>query len=253
MKKLMNFVMLLCLLNVLMAGGLVGFLLGTGRLNSAKARTIVDLVRHQGTPPKLREQVYDILEPATKAASGPASQGSTTAGESAGDHPAASAEDRLTFARQAMEQERIALETQAQDLRHRQELLVTLQTDIQDKLAKIEAAKKDSEPKAATAESQAKAESFQKSLDLYAELKPKQIKDIFVDEKDVNLTAKYLGAMDPSFAAKIIGEFKTDDEKKFLDAVLDHIRNAGTGSASDTDAAKEMAASGVGASPPSPQ
>jgi hypothetical protein len=141
-----------------------------------------------------------------------------------------------------MEQERLALEAQAQDLRHRQDLLEKLQADITAKLALIEEAKKASEPKAATAESLAKAENFQKSLALYDELKAKQVKDIFTENKDPDLAAKYLATMESSRAAKIIGEFKSPEERAFIATVLDRIRTNGTGRALGTKSDVAVAA-----------
>jgi hypothetical protein len=252
MKKVVPFLMMLCVLNVLLAGGLFAFLFGTGRLDSEKGRAIVDMLKHQGTPAKLREQVYDIMEPST--APGTATKGAATLPGSAADEGSlksgASAEERIAFARQAMEQERLALENEAQDLRHRQELLVQLQADVQAKLQKIEAARKEAEPRAATAETKLREENFQKTMALYDELKTKQVKEIFFASGKEELTAAYLTAMDASRAGKIIAEFKTDDERAFIQRVLERIRTNGTSSASGTKAAADMTAAAPGATAP---
>jgi hypothetical protein len=243
MKKIMQFLTMLCVLNVFMVIGLAGYLVGTGRLDKEKGGAIVDLLRHKGTPTKFRETVYDILEPVATTA--PATQATTnpaSLAEDQGLRSVASAQERIAFAHQMMEQERLSLENEAQDLRHRQELLLALQADVQAKLKKIEDAKKESEPKAATAEAKVREENFQKTLALYDELKPKQIKDIFIDNKDPDLAASYLVAMDPSRAAKIVGEFKTPEEQQFIVLVLDRIRTRGTGSASGNAAAQLTAA-----------
>jgi len=78
-------------------------------------------------------------------------------------------------------------------------------------------------------------------LALYDELKPKQVKDLFVDSKSAELVASYLTAMEPSRAAKIIGEFKAPEERTFIDAVLERIRVAGTTSASGPRAGGDVA------------
>lgn len=248
MKKIMQFLTMLCILNLFMAAGLVGYLVATGRLDKEKGGAIVDLLRHKGTPEKFRETLFDILDPV--AATAPASQAATAPGNLADDggpKSGASAQQRIAFARQMMEQERLALENEAQELRHRQELLLALQADVQVKLKKIEEAKKEAEPKAATAESKAREENFQKTLAVYDELKTRQIKDIFLKNNDPDLAASYLVAMDPSRAAKVIGEFKTPDEQQFVTLVLDRIRNRGTGSAIGNPAAQMTAAA-----PPAP-
>jgi flagellar motility protein MotE (MotC chaperone) len=249
MKKVMQFLTMLCVLNVFMVAGLVGYLVGTGRLDKEKGGAIVDLLRHKGTPEKFRETVFDILQPV--AATSPSSQPATAPGALAGGQSlkvGASAQERIAFARQMMEQERLSLENEAQELRHRQELLLALQADVQAKLKKIEDTKKESEPKAATAEAKAREENFQKTLAVYDELKTKQVKDIFMENKSPELAASYLVAMDPSRAAKIVGEFKTPAEQQFIVQVLDRIRNRGTGSAQG-NAAADMTAAAPAAAP----
>ena len=55
--------------------GLVGFLFASGRVDKEKTLTILDLLKHRGTPQNLREQTYEVL---TKAAtSGAATQPTT--------------------------------------------------------------------------------------------------------------------------------------------------------------------------------
>jgi hypothetical protein len=121
-------------------------------------------------------------------------------------------------------------------------LLLALQADVQEKLKKIEDARKESEPKAATAETKTREENFQKTLALYDELKTKQVKDLLLESKNHDQAAAYLVAMDPSRAGKIIGEFKSPEEQQFIAAVIDRIRNRGTPSASVNPATAMTAA-----------
>jgi hypothetical protein len=245
MNKMVKVLVIVCVLNVLAGVAIAGFLFGTGRLDGSKVRVIADLARHRGTPDKLREKVGEILEPTAAGAataSAPASQKGRAPGEIADDHSPASAQARIDFARQAMEQERIRLENQAQELRHRQDLLEQLQTSVESDRKNFEAAKKAFEPKVTGADDRAKAENFQKMLALYDELKTKQVKDLFIDSNNPELIASYLAAMDPSRAAKIIGEFKTPEERKFINPVLERIRTAGTASASGPPAGGDVAA-----------
>ena len=75
-----------------------------------------------------------------------------------------------------------------------------------------------------------KAENFTQSLTLYNELKTKQVKDIFLT-MPLDVVADFLTAMEPERASKIIGEFKSPDEQKFITGVLERIRTAGMRSA----------------------
>src|SRR5271163_778061 len=122
MKKLGTLFTLLCIMHLFALGGLVGYLFATGRLDGQKVSGIIAMLRHQGTPDKFNEQLYDILEPtpATNPATAPASH-PAVASDNRDATLGNSAQDRLDIARQAMEQERIRLESAAQELRHQHE------------------------------------------------------------------------------------------------------------------------------------
>lgn len=234
MKKMGSFLMMLVVMNLLALGGLGGYLVATGRLDQPKAGAIVDLLRHKGTPEKIREQLYEIMEPAAATTSAPATQGSGTAAVAEGSSGpgsvlGASASDRLEISRQVMEQERIKLEGEAQELRNRQKLLLDLQRDVNDRLAKMEKEKESYQKLVAADEGKGKEASFQKALALYDELKPKQIKEIFLG-MPVDQVAGYVQAMEASRAGKIIAEFKSPTEQTFISGVLDRIRGVSAGS-----------------------
>ena len=142
MKKFASFFALIAFLNLLILLGVIGFLVGTNRLDSAKAHTIADLLRHPGAPASLRDQVNDLLDKTAPATAPAAATGPTTQAGDMATGLGASAEDRLAFAHQAMEQERLRLQTQAQDLQHRQELLAREQSAFAVKLDSLEKDKK---------------------------------------------------------------------------------------------------------------
>ena len=142
MKKMASFLGLLAIFNLVAVGGLCAYLMGTGRLDAVKARAIADLLRHQGAPANLREKLADVLDPPAAATQpGAATQTASTAPAEAPG--AASAQERIDFAQQAMEQERLQLATEAQDLQHRQELLEREQATFAQKVDSLEKEKKD--------------------------------------------------------------------------------------------------------------
>jgi flagellar motility protein MotE (MotC chaperone) len=235
MKKILSILNMIAILTFLMLVGLLAYLAGTGRLDKEKAQTVLDLIRHQGTPAGLRDQVYGVLVPTTATAPAPASAPAATPGTD--DAPtAASASDRIEYAREAMEQEQLRLEHEAQELQRRQQLLDQKRSEIDAKLAELDSQKKAFQQQAAATQAAGQSEAFAKSLDLYNELKPKQVKDLFIVLPPGD-AAEYLKAMDPSSAAKIIAEFKTPEERSYIATVLDKIRTAapavGMQSASD--------------------
>ena len=182
MKKLGALFSLLCIMNMLAIVGLVGYLFGTGRLDKPKVGAIVTMVRHQGTPEKLNEKLFDILEPTptTNPAAAATSQPASADGGTPDATLGASAQDRLSIAAQAMQQERLRLDARAQELRNQQELLAQNQAKVEAKLNEIKDLKEAYDKQVAAAVKKAVDDNFQKSLDLYNELKSKQVKDMFL-------------------------------------------------------------------------
>ena len=113
MKKIPAFLMTFLILNVLMAGGLLGYVAATGRLDGPKVKTILDLVKHQGTPVELREQVAEILVATTRPAATQPEVVEVKSLEGAAASVAASASERIAYAQQAVEQEKLRLDREA--------------------------------------------------------------------------------------------------------------------------------------------
>lgn len=256
MKKLVSLISIVCMLNVLAVAGLAGFLWATGRLDKPKVQAIADMLKHQGTPENYREKLYDIIAPPTTrpgaaTSTAPAAQPALAMG---GGADPATAEDRIDYMRQAMEIERLKLESEAQGLRDQQKLLVAKKFEVEAALTKLADEKKAFEQQIAAASSKDDGEGFKKSMALFDELKPKQVKDLF-NGMTLDLAAKYLTAMEPDRAAKIIGEFKTPEEKAFVKGLLERIQNgtkeSGTNSASAAAGATAVALTAASANAPS--
>jgi hypothetical protein len=241
MKKFATFISILCVINVLMLLGIVGYLWGTNRLNKPKVQTIADMIRQPGAPEGLRTKVYTIMAPAA----GPATQTrpATTAAPATRDGlngmEPATAQERIDYVQKVLEEERLRLENEAQKVRQQQELLVQKQAQLDFERSSLADQKKAYEQSLAATTTQSDAAGFQKSLDLFAELKPKQIKDLLM-AMPFDQVARYLAAMEPDRAAKIIGEFKSTDEKTLLNQALDKVR--GVPAASGTRAASTLPA-----------
>ena len=233
MSKWRPFIMTILTLNLLMVAGLLGFVLATGRLDMQKGQAILDILRHQGTPADFRHQIAELLTPPPPTATAPATQhdlkrfqtddGTTSA--------LASAADRIEYARQAMEQERLHLDREAQDLRHRQELLETQRRLIESRLTQIDSERKDFAQQVKATLSKSQDQNFTRTLQLYTELKPKQVKDLFVELRNEDTICDFIKAMDPERASRIIGEFKTPEERQMISRVLEKIRAAGPAAA----------------------
>jgi hypothetical protein len=239
MKKLAAFVSLLCIINMLLLAGFVGFLLATGRLDKAKAQSISDLLRHEGSPEGLRGKVFTILSPATQSQSVATTSAPATRTALSGNEAPATAAERIDYVKNILEQERLALENETQFVREQHKLLDQRQEALTAAEAALAQKKKDFEQGLASTNTTNDNAGFEKSLTIFEQLKPKQIKDLLL-VMSAEEVARYLAAMPADRTAKIIAEFKTSDEKTLLSAALDKIRGqkeaSGTGAASANSA-----------------
>ena len=234
MKKIAAFFTFLIALNLMVAAGLGGYLLATGRLDKEKSLAIVDLLRHRGTPNTLRDQVNEVLYPTTPPATASAPATRETLADFAGTDATlaslATAQERIEFARHAVEQERMRLESETRNLLARQKLLDDQRAAITRQSELLAAAQKKFDEQVQASASRLKDENFQRTVALYNDLKPKQVKELFIS-LDQDLVADYFRAFDGERSTKIIAEFKTPVEKQFISAVLEKIRTSGTASA----------------------
>jgi flagellar motility protein MotE (MotC chaperone) len=252
MKKISSLISIICIINVLMLVGLVGYLWGTGRLNKPKAQAIADMLRQPGAPEGLREKLYDIMVPATQTK--PATASAPATRDVLADAEPASAQERIDYMQKVLEEERLQLESEAQKLRQQQELLASKQNQLDADRRILNDQKRAYEQTLAGANTQSDAAGFQKSMSLFDALKPKQVKDLLV-VMPPDQVARYIAAMDSDRAAKIIAEFKTPVETTLLNQVLDKVRGAstspGTGAASSMPAASQpVAAAAAGKAGP---
>jgi hypothetical protein len=92
--------------------------------------------------------------------------------------------------------------------------------------AAVEAGKKQLVGREQLAQKLANDQGFQDSLALYKSMPAKQVKQVFLSMDDQTVQ-RYLQAMEPRGAAKIVREFKTPDEVKRIQKILDQMRGAG--------------------------
>ena len=244
MKKLGTLISILCIINVLMLAGFAGFLWGTGRLDKPKAQAIGDLLRQPGTPEGLRARIYEIMTPATQTQPAPSAAPATMFAGAYPESPVA-AQARIDYVQKLLEAERLRLDTVAQQQRQEQERLVSEAQKLEARKKELNDQQRAYEQTLATADAQADAAGFAKMMSILEALKPKQIKDLLMTMPPVEV-AKYIAAMEPDQAAKVLGEFKSVEEKQLLNGVLGKVRGAradsGTGAASEPGVATQPVA-----------
>jgi hypothetical protein len=161
----------------------------------------------------------------------------------------ATALERIDYVKRILDEERLRLEAEAQNLLHERNSLVEKERQLQDLKNKLDQQQKAYEQTLTAASTQSDTAGFQKTMALFDALKPKQVKDLLVVMPPQEM-ARYLSAMESDRAAKIIAEFKTADELKLLHGVLEKVRGvSGTGAASDTTASTPVSAAAGKAGP----
>lgn len=225
MKKLLTVLVLLLAINFLAVLGGVGYLAGTGALSPDKLAKVGDVLYPPASQPSTQASTQpseEGLSPMARLEELLSKQAGRTATEqvqfirAAFDERAAQVERRLSemqalqrqveSARQQLERDRSALDARAQALAARESETARREAD----------------------------EGFQSELKLYQSLPSDQVKKLFMAMDD-ELVARYLQAMQPRQASKIIKEFETPDELAKVGAVLEKIRKA-TGDPSPTPA-----------------
>jgi flagellar motility protein MotE (MotC chaperone) len=214
MKRLWNVLVLVLAMNFLAVAGGAAWLVRAGNVDRDKILAIKELLFPK---PQADDVTLATTQPATQPASRLEELLARQSGRTAAEH--------VEFIQRTFD-------AQAAQLDRRQRELNDLQRQVE--LAKEEIAR---DRKALEAERAllaqreeervrlASDQGFQDSLTLYSSMPAKQVKMIFMDLDDATVL-RYLQAMQPRTAAKIIKEFKTEAELSRIQLVLERMRQA---------------------------
>jgi flagellar motility protein MotE (MotC chaperone) len=217
MKKLFSVVVLTLALNFIALAGAVGYLYQSNRLDKEKVHAI-------------REMIFPTSAPTTQTA--PADSADTAATQ-----PVLTLDAMLASAAglPAVEQVQMIQKTadfRLADIERRQRELRDLQDLVSKGQAKLKAERDAFEKEKAAFETRereaarlASDKGFQKSLEVYGTMKPKQIKDVFANLAD-DVVVRYLRALEPRLVVKILAEFKTPAEVQRVKALMEQVRSA---------------------------
>ncbi len=208
LTRLFNLCGAISLATLLAAGGFVGYLFGTGRLNGARTELIAAVVRGE----------LDNPAPTTAPASQPAEAVVETGG--------APTREELKATRERRHLELLETERAARDLEAQRRLLdQVLQQTVQeqeklatDRQALAQEKKKSAEPQ--------RDEGFAKEVELVSGLAAKQAKEhlLRVWQKQPADAVRLLDALSPSTAKKILEQFKTPEELQTRTDLLEQVR-----------------------------
>jgi flagellar motility protein MotE (MotC chaperone) len=238
MKKLIQVLVLVLALNFLAMAGGVGFLFAIGKVDKTKLGAMREMVF---APPPAPEVVT------TQPAAGPATQPTSKLDELLAKYSGRRAGEQIELIQQSVDAQAAALDRRDRELDNLKDQIVREKAELARKSAAIDAERKrikdrENEQAALTAD-----QGFQDSLKLYLAMQPKQAKANFMTMPE-DTVVRYLQAMPPRTASKIIKEFKTPDEQDRIARVLERMR-LGSGNPATKPAAEPIAGSGSLSSP----
>lgn len=206
-------------INFLLVAGGVGYLVGTRKLDRDKAQAIKDIVFPSTQPAAPATQPVEADDSEQKPA------------------PAIKLEDLLTrqaglSAGEQVEFIQTTFDTKMAELDRRQRELDNLQKQVdlarqqlsQDRTT-LSGEQQTLQQQKQEAEKLATDQGFQDTLKLYTAMPAKQAKQVFVTLDDATVM-RYLRAMAPRQASKIVKEFKTPDEVSRIKRIMEEMRQS---------------------------
>jgi flagellar motility protein MotE (MotC chaperone) len=229
-KKAWNVFVLTLALNFVAVAGGIAYLYGQGRLD----RRRVEAIRLVLYPPP-------APQPAATQPAG-ASNGNEPVlrlGELLEQKSGLSTGEQLSFLQQTFDARMAELDRRQRELGDLKRQVDMANSALASDRAALEAEKKQLVAREQLAARLANDKGFQDTLELYKTMPARQVKQVFMATDDETVK-RYLQAMEPREAAKIVKEFKTPDELTRVRRVLDQMRGANASAAPVSDA-KEAA------------
>jgi flagellar motility protein MotE (MotC chaperone) len=216
-KRVWNVLVLTLAVNFVAAAGGVAYLYKDGRLDAKRVEAIRLILYPPPAPPA----------PTTQPTAGKSAEPVLQLGELLEQKSGLTTTEQLEFIQQTFDARMAEMDRRQRELADLQR-----QVDMANRTLAHDRTALDAEKKKLTDREQLTAtlaadKGFQDSLKLYQAMPAKQVKQIFLSMDD-EAVSRYLQAMEPRGATKIVREFKTPDEQQRIQRVLDRMRSAGT-------------------------
>ena len=215
MKRLWDVLVLTLALNFLALAGGIGWLYGSGRLDRervAKMKEVLFPPLASPAPPATQPAPADpTTQPTLRLEELLAKQSNLPAGQ------------QVEFIRQSFDAQMAQLERRGRELADLKMQIDLANAKLTADRTALEAERKRLSDDEAQARKLASDQGFQDSLALYTSMPPRQVKSIFLTLGD-DAVMRYVEAMPPRTAAKVIKEFKSQDEIDRIQRILEKMR-----------------------------
>ena len=233
-KKLGIVLLLMLALNFIAIAGGIAYLFSAGKLDQEKVRAVGKIV-------------FPDPVPATQPATQPADSETRTddplfkIDELLNAQAGKTAAEQVQVVRDAYEKLATQLDRQRREVVDlRRQVDVAQAQVVSDRAALAERAAS-FDAKVAARQKQNADAGFQRTMQIYDEMKPRQLKDLLSKMDDATMV-RYLQAMDPSRVSRIVNEFTAPEEKDRARRLLDQMRlNADEGAEATRDAGQTPA------------
>jgi hypothetical protein len=215
MKKIGLVALIVLALNFLAVAGGVGWLVGAGKLDKDKARDI-GKVLFPDPPAPATQPAKDARDPAT-------TQPMLRFDELLQRQTGKTAAEQVAFLRETFDTMSASLDRQRRELFDLKRQVDFAQAQVSKDRTAIEARAKSLDDREQRQRAQDADEGFQKTLDVYNTMDIGQVKDLFM-KLDEQTVVRYLQAMEPRRASRIVKEFTTPEELSKAQSLLESMR-----------------------------
>jgi flagellar motility protein MotE (MotC chaperone) len=229
-KKLFTVIAFALALNFLAVAGGVAYLWQTKRLDREKVHAI-------------REMVFPPASDATTKPSAEFSDAATQPAPSSlkldellAQHANRPAAEQVQLLQRTFDSRLAQVDMREREVRNLQDLVANAERKLKADRETLEQERAALETREQESARLAGDKGFQDSLQLYGTMKPKQVKDVFAGLSD-EVVVRYLRAMPPRQATKILAEFKTPAELDRVKVLMERVRAAAAESAGTTQTA----------------
>ena len=215
MKRLWDVLVLTLAVNFLALAGCIGWLYSSGRLDRERVAKMREILFPPAAPPEAPSTQPAAPDPTTqpvlKLEELLAKQTNRTAGQ------------QVEFIRATFDAQMAQLERRARELSDLKAQVDLASAKLASDRADLEADRKRLTDSQQQARKLATDQGFQDSLALYTTMPPRQVKTVFLTLDD-DVVTRYLEAMPPRSASKIVKEFKSPEEIERIQRILEKMR-----------------------------
>jgi hypothetical protein len=233
MKKLLTVIMATLALNFLFIAGSVGWLYSSGKLDREKVKAI-------------KEVVFATTAPTTQL-SGPTTKPLSKLEQLTAKKLGRTTVEQVQLTQQTHDTQAAELDRRKRELEDLQKQVDFAQRQVEKDRLELKLSREQFTKQTDLAKKEQTDKGFVDALALYSAMPAKQAKEVFLSLDDATIR-RYLQAMEPRAASKIIKEFKSSEEVKRIQVVVEGMKTPQRTSAQEQDASAIPAASSASTS-----